>query len=228
MSRRIFCFVISISCVLLTAPSLLAGDLAKYREFQFGTSLSAVAKQRGMQQTSEVKVVHERPVLIQELQWQPLRSYRSDYATDPVKEIILGFYNGELFQMVVNYDRFKTEGITPEDMIEAISKIYGTATRTTAEITYHSVYTEVSKVIARWEDPEYSYNLVGSSDRPNFTLVLFSKRLDALASAATIEAVRMEKEEAPQREIDARQKQEEDRRLQLDKARLVNKPAFRP
>ena len=227
MSRRIFCFVISISCALLTAPSLLAGDLAKYREFQFGTSLSAVAKQEGIE-TSEAKVIHERPVLIQELQWQPLQSHRSDYATDPVKEITLGFYNGELFQMVVDYDRFKTEGMTPEDMVEAISKVYGTATRPVAEISYHSVYAEVSKVIARWEDPEYSYNLVGSSDRPNFALVLFSKRLDALASAAAIEAVRMEKEEAPQREIDARQKQEEEQRVQLGKARLLNKPTFRP
>ena len=48
----------------------LAGDLSKYREFQLGTDLPTVAKQVGAS-PSQAKVIHRRPVLIQELEWRP-------------------------------------------------------------------------------------------------------------------------------------------------------------
>ena len=66
------------------------------------------------------------------------------------------------------------------------------------------------------------------SQQPNFTLVGVSKRLDVLARAAVIEAVRLDAEEAPQREIESQRKQAEDSRAQQEKARLANKPTFRP
>jgi hypothetical protein len=88
-----------------------------------------------------------------------------------VKGILFSFCNGELFRMVVNYDRCKTEGLTDADMIEAISANYGTATRPAAEIIFPSVYNESVKVIARWEDPQYSFNLVRSSSQPSFGML---------------------------------------------------------
>ena len=59
-------------------------------------------------------------------------------------------------------------------------------------------------------------------------MVLYSKRLDALAQAAIVEAVRLDVQEAPQRELEKQKKREEEERLVLDKARSVNKPNFRP
>jgi hypothetical protein len=115
-----------------------------------------------------------------------------------------------------------------EDMIEAISLTYGTATRPTAEIQYHSNYGETAAVLARWEDPEYSYNLVQTGNRSSFALVLYSKSADALAQAASVQAVQMEAQEAPQREIEKQKKRLDDERLVLDKARSTNKPNFRP
>ena len=142
------------------------------------------------------------------------------------KEILVSFYNGELFRIVVNYDPYKTEGLTAEDMIEAISARYGTATRPVAEITFQ--YNESQKVVARWEDSQYSFNLVRSSYGLTSTMVVFSKRLDSLAQAAIVEAIRLDEQEAPQREIERQKKDEVEKSVQQERARLVNKASFRP
>jgi hypothetical protein len=130
--------------------------------------------------------------------------------------------------MVVNYARYKTEGLTAEDMVEAISANYGSATRPATEIIFPSLYNESVKVIARWEDSQYSFNLVRSSFQPSFGMIGFSQRLDALAQAATIEATRLDNLEAPQREAERQRKQEEEKHVQQEKARLLNKASFRP
>jgi len=203
-------------------------DMSRYREFQFGMNLPAIVKQTGMK-ASDARVIHQRPAVIQELEWQPQLSPTSSQA-DPVRTIFFSFYNGELFRIVVNYDRYKTGGLSTEDVVEAMSARYGTATRPAAEITFSSsqVYNDSEVVIARWEDSQYSFNLFRSSYQPTFGMVGFSKRLDALARAAIVEAIRLDEQEAPQREIDRQQKQDEDNRAEQAKARLTNKPNFRP
>src|SRR5438552_1530119 len=143
---------ISIFWVVLSTPLTHAQDLSRYREFQFGMNVVAVAKQADVK-PSEARVIHQRPAVIQELEWRPSRSTGSSPQGDPVKEVLFSFYNSELFRMVVNYDQQKTEGLTDEDMIEAISAKYGTATRPDAKIILFSslqVYNDSEKVIARW------------------------------------------------------------------------------
>jgi hypothetical protein len=219
---------ISISWAVLSASLIYAQDLSRYREFQFGMNLPAIAKQVGLE-ASEAKVIHRRPALIQEVNWQPQLSLTSSQA-DPVRAIFFSFYDGELFRIVVNYDRYKTEGLTTEDVVEAISAQYGTATRPAAEIIFSSsqVYNDSEVVIARWEDSQYSFNLFRSSYQPTFGMIGFSKRLDALARAAIAEAIRLDEQEAPQRETERQKKQNEENRTAQEKARLVNKPKFRP
>jgi len=214
----------------LSAPFIDAPDLSRYREFQFGMNLLAVAKQADVK-PSEARVIHQRPAVIQELEWRPSRSIGSSPQGDPVKEVLFSFYNGELFRMVVNYDQLKTEGLTDEDMIEAISAKYGTATRPDAKIILFSsfqVYNDSEKVIARWEDSQYSFNLFRSSYQPTFGILVLAKRLDALAGAAIVEAIRLDEREAPQREIARQKKQAEEDHAAQEQARLVNKPSFRP
>ena len=219
---------ISISWAVLSAPLIYSQDLSRYRDFQFGMNLPAIAKQVGLE-PSEAKVIHRRPALIQELNWQPQLSLTSSQA-DPVRTIFFSFYNGELFRIVVNYDRYKTEGLTTEDVVEAVSAKYGTATKPAAEIIFSSsqVYNDNEKVLARWEDAQYSFNLFRFAYRPTFGMVLFSKRLDALARAAIVEAIWRDEEEAPQREIERQQKQDDENRAAQEKARVANKPNFRP
>jgi hypothetical protein len=217
----------SILWTVVASPLAYGADLSSYREFHFGMNLPAVVKLVSMN-PSEVRVIHQRPKLIQDLDWQAGRYPGSSADAEPVKDILFSFCNGELFRMVVNYDRYKTEGLTAEDMIEGISAKYGTATRPTAEIIFPSIYNETVKVIARWEDVEYSLNLVRSSYQSAFGMVLYSKRLDMLARNAVIEALRLDEQEAPQREAELQRKQAEENRVKEEKARLVNKASFRP
>jgi hypothetical protein len=218
---------LSLSSILLAAPVARGEDLSSYRGFQFGMNLPAVVKLVGMK-ASEARVLHQHPALIQELEWRSGRFPGSSPEPDSVKEIAFSFYNGELFQMVVNYDRYKTEGLSDEDMIEGISKKYGAPTRPEAEILFPSLYNETVKVIARWEDSQYSLNLVRSSYQTSFGMILSSKRLDALAQTAITDAIRQNEQEGPRREADRQKKQEDEDRVKEAKARLANKPNFRP
>src|SRR5439155_7817530 len=213
----------------VSAPLTYSQDLSKYREFQFGTNLLAVAKQANMK-PSEARAIHQRPAVIQELEWRPQRSFGSSPEVDPVKEVLFSFYNGELFRMLVTYDQYRTQGLTDEDMVEAISATYGTATRPAAKMIFPSlhVYNDSEKVIARWEDLQYSFNLFRFSYQPTLGVVVFSKRLDALARAAIVEATRLDEQEAPQREIERQKKQDEENRAAQEKARPANKANFRP
>jgi hypothetical protein len=111
---------------LASASQVSAYDLSRYREFQIGMSLAAVAAQAEI--SSEPRVVQQRPALIQELMWQPPRLLRLAPGGDSVKKVLFSFYNGQLFRMVVTYDRDRTEGLTAADLIDAISVTYGQAT----------------------------------------------------------------------------------------------------
>jgi hypothetical protein len=53
----------------LTSAVVLAEDLSRYRRFQLGTELATVAERTGVS-PAQIKVIHPRPVLIQELEWR--------------------------------------------------------------------------------------------------------------------------------------------------------------
>ncbi len=211
----------------LMSPLLSAGPLDGYRGFQLGMSLSQAAEDAGMK-TTDAKSVYQRPALIQLLDFRPSQFQSSEMKADPVSQISLTFYNGELARIAVLYDRYKVDGMTPEDMVEALSATYGTASRPAAEIAYHSYYAEAAPVLARWEDAQSSYNLIRLDDRSSFALVLFSKRLDALAQPAIIEGARLDAVDAPRKEAERARKLAADAQEAQEKTRLANKASFRP
>jgi hypothetical protein len=215
--------------ITASAPGLRAGDLSRYRNFQFGETLPALAKQAGLE-LSAVMLIHTRPAVIQELEWPIWLGTGSSPQTDSVKTILFSFYNGELFRIVVNYDQDETEGLTTPDMIDAISARYGTSTKpASTEITFSSthVYNESELIIARWEDTQYSFNLYRSSSQPTYGMIAFSKKVDVLARAAIAEANRLDAQTAPQREIQRQQREDEKNRGSLERARQENKSNFR-
>ena len=222
--------VISVSLAVLPMPLIYAQDLSSYRGFQLGMNLQAVAKQANVK-PSEAKVLYQRPAVILELEWRPQSFYSSSAQGDPVMEVLFGFYNGELYRIVVNYDQQRTEGLTDQDLIEGISAKYGTPTTPVAKIISASpsqVYSDSEKVIARWEDSQSSINLFRFSYGSAPGMFIFSKRLDALAQVAIVQAIRLNDQEAPQREIERLKKQEEEKNAAGQKARPVNKENFRP
>jgi hypothetical protein len=210
----------------LLSASLWGADLSSYHGFKFGSTVAAVAKSGGLSPDS-VKLIHQQPALVQEMQWQG-HSRAGDGRSDSVREGVLSFLNGQLYRIEVTYDRYQVEGMTTDDMIEGISRTYGAAARPNVEIPYASVYGKTAAVLARWEDSSYAYDLIRTGDKASFAMILYSKTLDAAAQAALIEAARLDALTAPQRAKDAAQKLLDDDRIALEKARTTNKPNFKP
>src|SRR6266849_1568759 len=216
---------ISLVMILISAPLVRGQDPSKHRNFSLGMSLPELSNQVDIRPL-QTKLIKKHPAVIQELTCWPGGS--SDYSsqTESVWQIFFSFYNGELFRILVTYDRDATHGLTAEDMVQAISTRYGTATRPAGEINFptNELYRSTQKVIARWEDSQYSINLVRSRFLNSFALVMFSKRLDAQADAAIAESIKLEGQGDPQKEI-GRQKKETD---DLEAARQKNRKIFRP
>jgi len=103
----------------VVSAATLAADLSQYRGFRFGSDLSTVAEHAGAN-PSQAKVIHRRPALVQELAWGP-QPLGSSSRTEPAKEVVFSFCDGELFQIAVDYDRYETEGLTADDFVDTIS-----------------------------------------------------------------------------------------------------------
>jgi len=217
--------VVSLAMILLSAPLIRGQDLSKYRNFSFGMSFVELSKQVDSQPL-QTKLIQKRPAVIQELTWWPRESSGSSPQAEPIWQVLFTFYNGELYRILVTYDRHATDGLTAEDMVQAISAKYGTATRPDVEISFptNELYRSTEKVIARWEDSQYSFNLFRSSFLNSFGLVMFSKRLDTQVQSALAESIKLQEQENPQREIE-RQKKAADN---LEVARQKNRTTFRP
>jgi hypothetical protein len=219
----------SVLCATLFSSLGTAQDLSKYRDFEFGMSIESVAKLADMN-PSGAKTAHQRPEVIQTLDWEVHAYLDSSPKADSVRAIRFHFYNGELFKMVVTYDTAQTKGLRADDLIEAISAGYGPADKPQTNITVSTflTYNDTERVLARWENAQYSYNLFRASYGMSFGLVAFSKRLESMASAASREADRLDRLEAPARETERQKKQAEDEQALQEKARLTNKSKFRP
>ena len=217
----ILCLVV----LLFTAPFLRGQDLSKYRHFAFGMSLTRVLE-RTDQKLADVKVIHGRPALVQELTLWPPNLPGTSFRSDTVEQILFSFYNGELYKIFVTYDRTSTEGLTAEDMVKSISAKYGPATSVKPQVdsATNERYDMKQKPVATWEDSQYSFNLIRSSFSGSFELLIYSKRLNAEAEVALAEAVKLEKQEEPQREAERQKKQTGD----LEATRQKNQKSFRP
>src|SRR3979490_3078800 len=119
--------ILCLAFLLFTAPLLRGQDLSKYRHFTFGMSLSRVLE-RTDQKMADVKVIHGRPALVQELNWWPPNLLGTSFRSDTVEQILFSFYDAQLYKIFVTYDRTSTEGLTAEDMVKSISAKYGPAT----------------------------------------------------------------------------------------------------
>ncbi len=217
--------VLSLIVLLLAAPSIRAQDFSKYRNFSLGTNLASVLKHTD-QRLLDVKATHDGSLLFQELTWRPASGIGVSYRTESVDELVFSFYKGELYKMVVTYERASTEGLTADDMVKSISAKYGPVTSIALEIdaAANEQYAVRGKPVASWEDSQYSLNLVRSSFSSAFQLIIYSKRVTAEADAALAEVVKVDELAAPQKAVD-RQKKELDA---IELARQKNQKSFRP
>ena len=218
--------------LLLSSHALQGQDRSRYRDFQLGRDLATVSTLARIA-ASDAKTIHLRPAVIQELEWRPgyLDSGSINTKTDAVRQIVFRFYNDQLSKVVVDYDRDRTAGMTDVDMIEAISTAYGPPSKTPVKNTgavISRVEADSGTPVARWGDADYSVVLYRGSYRSAFRLIVTSPRLEALTRTADAQAILLDEREAPQREIVRQKKEAEDARVAEEKARTVNKAAFRP
>ena len=221
LRNSILCLVV----LLLTSPWLRAQDLSRYRNFTLGMSLTKLLE-RTEEKISDVKMIHGRPALIQELTWWPPNVPGTSVRADSVEQILFSFYNGELYKISVTYDRPSTEGLTEADMVKSISAKYGPATIVAPEVdsATNERYDSKQKPVASWEDTQYSFSLVRSSYNDVLGLVALSKLTNAQAELAIAEAVTLDEQEGPKREAERQKKQMDD----LEVARQKNQKSFRP
>jgi hypothetical protein len=221
--------LIAVSFLLLFASEGAAQKFFKYREFEFGTDINTVAKQLHID-ASAATTVHRRPEVIQTLSWRQYSYLSSSAKPDSLQTLRFDFYNGALARIVVGYDPVQVEALTIEDIAEAISNVYGppSLVDTTVVISEPGRSEETRPVLARWEDPDYSYSLFSVAYGSSFGVVAVSKKLDLMATVADREGNRLDALEAPLREAERQKKAEQDLQAARDKARLLAKPNFRP
>jgi hypothetical protein len=217
--------ILFVTALLLSAPILRAQDYSVYRGFTLGANLTAVLKQTD-QKLADVNITHSGPSLLQEVTWWPPNVPGPSYRTDSVEQILFSFHNGSLYKMSISYDQGSTEGLTASDMMKSISLKYGPVTgiAPVVEPPSNADYDGKGRLVASWENSQYSLNLVRSSFSDRFGLIIYSKRANAEAEAAIAEAVLLEKQNGPKRAAELEKKQSDD----LELAREKNQKIFRP
>jgi hypothetical protein len=226
---------ILISALSLSAPLLYAQDLGQHRGIRLGSDVQTVAATYGLS-AADAKTVIQRPVLIQDLEWRFPRFLSASIASDePLNDITFSFYGGQLFSIVANYDRKRTEGLTDADLIEAMTTAYGPplprSSAPTAETSPRSTRSwkaDEGQAIARWEDADSAVTLLRARYPSDISLVVRSKKLSGLAQSAEVESARLDRSEAPGREAARLQNEADETRVAAEKARPANKAGFKP
>jgi len=225
--KRAYGFLVAVS--LLSGPTVFAQDLSRYRDFVLESSVDAVAAASGVRAT-EAQTLHERPAKIQELQWRAPYANPAGPAADPVRDVAFAFFNDALYQVVVTYNRDRTEGLTNDDIIQSLSASYGVPVLKSAiartGLPAGALLENI--VLAQWNTAVSSLTLLRDTYSPEFQLILSSKPLTARAQSAIREAIRLDALDAPRLEAEQHKKDVADTDAARDKTRSTNKGAFRP
>jgi hypothetical protein len=222
-------FVIGTAALSLFGHVAAAQDVSRYRGYVLDSTLASVAATSGAR-TTDAKTIHERPAKIQELEWRAPYVSSGSALADPVRGIVFTFLDDALYQVIVSYDRDRTDGLTNSDIIGTLTAAYGPPVLRSAkqQPTRPAAAQPDPIALAQWETAQASLTLVRASYPPEFQLILLSKPLSLRARNATREAIRLDAAEAPQRELDQRKKEAAAASAAQEQTRATNKAAFRP
>jgi hypothetical protein len=217
--------LVSVALLLLSVPMLSAQSFSKYRNFSLGSSLAVVSKQADVTQ-SQINVIHQAPVLMQDVTYWPGESGTTPMEADAVQQMQLSFCNGGLYSINVLYKSSATQGLSDEDMIQAVSITYGVATRSAPDKNLPETlkFGSPDVQLATWQDSQDSVTLSRSPLSKSFHLIVLSKQLQAQADAATAQDIAQELQDAPKRAADRAKQEVQDQQDVRD----ANLKAFRP
>ena len=227
LSRRHCRWYAALVLVLFASSGAQAANEQQYREFQLGAATADIMVLAGAS-PRDLKTLHTRPALLQELSWRP--AYVSSSAPggrDSVRTIVFSFMDDRLHRIAVVYDSVQTEGLTPGDMVAALTKTYGPPSalpRPTRQIDSLSA----AMPVARWVGDAAAVVLNHTAYSRTFSLVIASTALDAQARQAQASAVALDVREAPAREAARAAAAAAAAKADAAETRHTNKEGFRP
>ncbi|MGE3579198.1 MAG: hypothetical protein AB7I25_12130 [Vicinamibacterales bacterium] len=213
--------------VLLGTPAAAAG-LDRYRDFALGASTADVLAATAAL-PRDLRTLHSRPSLLQELSWRPARGGPGDVHAS-ISAILFSFLDDQLFRITVEYSRSGTEGLSHGDMTAALIAVYGPVSSLPAPSKQRASYDSVdtTRAIAAWREGDASVVLHTSEYSGTFGLVVTSEARESLARKAQAAAVVIDQREAPALES-ARLKAAAAAAKAADAAtRTTNKATFQP
>jgi len=221
---------VSAACIVLAVSTVSSAELSRYREFDLGSSVAAVT---AVTRTADrdLKTIHARPALLQDVTWRPRYMTGAPIADrDSINEIVFSFVDDQLFQMSIAYAQDRTSGLTDQDMVGSLTAVYGAPsspaprTRTTSSL----LALDTPVVIAEWRHADTTVALQRREYSESFFLVITSLPLDIIARKAQATAVAMDQSEAPAREAALLKKRAADEKVAAETTRSANKKVFQP
>ncbi len=229
MFHHVFRTVTCLSLIVLGVSTASAADLDVYREFKLGATTADVLTLARLP-VSNIRTLHERPALLQELTWRPSSSFGRDMSDfDSVRGLTFSFMNDELFKIVIEYDTNRTEGLTREDLITSLSVPYGPRSRLATQSRMPAnQQLDAAVVVAQWRDDRTLVALLESDYRGGFSLVITRLAAESKAREALASAVALDNREAPAREAARVKDAAAAAKAAADKTRTTNKSTFEP
>jgi hypothetical protein len=222
--------LLTIVCATAIAVSVASAEpvLSRYRGVTLGDPVQVVVD-RLKAPSSDVKVVHERPTLIQRITWRPRRLVSGTIVEpDALSEMVLTFHLGRLASIAVTYEVNRTRGLTNADLHEVFTNTYGTPILIpTATRTAIGSRAEPEN-IGRWDDTETLVLLWREPSTNRIKLTVTSIATDRAVQEAIADGLRLEASEAPARDLARRATEDAALRARDEKARSDNKAVFTP
>lgn len=222
--------LLTLVCVVSLALPAASTEivLAHYRGVTLGDSVQSVVDRLQMA-AADVKVVHERPAMVQELTWRPHRFVSgATVEPDALSEMVMTFHAGRLARIGVVYDRERTQGLTNADMHELMAGVYGTSLLVGTPTLRTIGPPSDRQTIARWEDDETLLLLWREQYPGRLGLTITSIAADAALQEALADGQRLSAAEAPMRDLARRTAEAAAARTLGEKMRLDNKARFKP
>jgi hypothetical protein len=220
---------VSAACIVLAVSTVSSAELSRYREFQLGATVATVTAVT--QNAARVTTVHNRPALLQQLEWRPRYMAGAPQPDrDSIGEVVFSFVDDQLFKMAIEYARDRTSGLTTDDMVGSLTAVYGAPSSPSPQrrTTSSAVALDAAVVIAEWRHADTTLVLQRKEYSESFFLVITSLPLDIIARKAQATAVAMDQREAPAREAALLKKQADDDKAAAETTRTANKKVFRP
>ena len=200
MSKVFLVAVIALLSASMSAQSPAA--LSRYRDVTLGDSLETVIH-RLQVSAADVKVLHDRPAVVQELTWRARPFVSGTTVTaDPLAQMVLTFHLGRLARIVATYDRERVAGLTDADLEQLLSEVYGVPLlpSTSGKIAPSPIAPSLRHAISVWADADTSVALWREGYPTRTGVTITSPATDQDLQRAIADGARLASEEAPQRE----------------------------